>query len=102
MRRFPATGTALLSVQLFTGRTHQARVHLASAGFPVLGDPLYGPRRKALPRGFPTLAPLVTRQLLHARRLSVPHPAGGRATFSAPWPEDFVKVYLELSRIEGD
>ncbi|MDR2612557.1 MAG: RluA family pseudouridine synthase [Deltaproteobacteria bacterium] len=100
LRSFPATGVSLLSMQLHTGRTHQARVHLASAGFPVLGDPLYGPGQKAFLKAFPSLAALVGRQLLHARRLSIPHPAGGRASYAAPWPEDFVAVCRELARLE--
>ncbi|MDR3155303.1 MAG: RluA family pseudouridine synthase [Deltaproteobacteria bacterium] len=101
LRRFFAAEVSLVSVRLFTGRTHQARVHLASAGFPVLGDPLYGPRRRVMLKEFPSLAPLLRRQFLHARRLSVPHPAGGRMTFSAPWPEDFIVLFRELERLEN-
>jgi 23S rRNA pseudouridine1911/1915/1917 synthase len=100
LRRFALSGVTLVSARLFTGRTHQARVHLASAGYPILGDSLYGSSNKSFFQSLPSLAPLVRRQLLHARRLSVPHPAGGRITFSAPWPEDFLAVYRELDQFE--
>jgi 23S rRNA pseudouridine1911/1915/1917 synthase len=101
LKRFRASGISLISVRLFTGRTHQARVHLSYAGYPVLGDPLYGHRLKALHRRIPSLAPLLTRQLLHARRLSVPHPSEGRVTFSAPWPDDFLMVFKMLEQLEN-
>jgi 23S rRNA pseudouridine1911/1915/1917 synthase len=58
---------ALLRVTLDTGRTHQIRAHMAAIGHPVCGDPLYGvPGRYGL-----------TRQFLHAQRLSFEHPVGG-------------------------
>jgi len=60
-------GLSLLVCRLGTGRTHQVRVHLASAGHPVLGDRLYGSRR----------ADEVGRPLLHAWSISLPHPASG-------------------------
>ncbi len=56
-------GTSLVACRLVTGRTHQVRVHLAAAGFPVLGDHLYGATR-----------PGAERPLLHAAVLIVPHP----------------------------
>ena len=66
LERFgPAT---LLRCRLETGRTHQIRVHLASLGHPLVGDPAYG-RRGPIP--FP-------RQALHAARLALVHPATGR------------------------
>jgi 23S rRNA pseudouridine1911/1915/1917 synthase len=55
----------LVECLLSSGRTHQVRVHLAAAGHPVVGDRLYGSRRPA------------TRPLLHASRLTLPHPATG-------------------------
>jgi 23S rRNA (cytosine1962-C5)-methyltransferase len=59
-----------------TGRTHQIRLHLAHAGFPVLGDTLYGGKTGAFPR-----------LCLHAAELTIPHPAAGkRITFNAPLP----------------
>ncbi|MEQ1574593.1 MAG: RluA family pseudouridine synthase, partial [Vicinamibacterales bacterium] len=49
--------------ELVTGRTHQIRVHLAAMGWPVLGDRVYGERHPAL-----------SRQALHAWRVTLPHP----------------------------
>lgn len=83
---------SLLACQLETGRTHQIRVHLASVGRPIVGDPLYG--RKTLPEHLPapwrTALAEVRRPLLHAWKLGFRHPADGRRlTFVAPPPEDF-------------
>lgn len=76
--------TALLAVDILTGRTHQIRVHLASIGTPVLGDALYGGVRGVEPP---------PRQMLHAWRLSLPHPADGRIMrFSSPVPEDMAET----------
>jgi 23S rRNA pseudouridine1911/1915/1917 synthase len=81
-------GAALLEVDLLTGRTHQIRVHLAEAGFPLLGDALYGGTR----RGTPSLRAVQStlgRQALHAWRLAFPHPrTGKRRAFEAPVPAD--------------
>ena len=59
---------SLLSLHLETGRTHQIRVHMAYMGFPVVGDPLYGPRRSP----YRDLG-----QFLHARTLGFIHPSSG-------------------------
>ncbi len=77
-------GSALLHVQPRTGRMHQIRVHLASVGFPVLGDRLYGaPDAWRLPGGD------VPRPMLHAMGLEVTHPVSGRALhFEVPPPPD--------------
>ncbi len=73
-------GAALLRVVLDTGRTHQIRVQLAEAGWPVLGDAVYG-----------AASPAVARQALHAARLAFPRPADGvRVEVRAPLPEDLV------------
>ena len=67
----------LLDVHIITGRTHQIRVHMASIGHPVLGDPLYGSKR----------APAAPRLMLHAYSLEFTHPATGeRMRFTAPSP----------------
>lgn len=70
---------ALLRVALETGRTHQIRVHLAAIGNPVCGDPLYGaPGRYGL-----------TRQFLHAQRLTFEHPITGQLLdLRSPLPDD--------------
>ncbi len=79
-------GLTLLHVTLKTGRTHQIRVHLASSGHPIVGDPKYGDfvRNKAFAkaRGF-------ARMFLHARELAFDHPATGeRITLQAPLPAE--------------
>jgi 23S rRNA pseudouridine1911/1915/1917 synthase len=84
----PVAGSyTLAEVQPQTGRTHQIRVHLASIGYPVVGDPVYGRRRTSLP---------LHRQFLHARLLRLIHPATGhRLEVEAPLPADLSAV-LEL------
>jgi 23S rRNA pseudouridine1911/1915/1917 synthase len=94
MKEFPGPLT-LVELTPQTGRTHQLRVHLASEGHPVLGDPAYGGgvSRLAGRPGLNGLRPLVQRQLLHAWRLGVTHPrTGASLTWEAPLPEDFQAV----------
>jgi 23S rRNA pseudouridine1911/1915/1917 synthase len=80
----PFKDTTLLEVKPVTGRTHQIRVHLAAAGHPVVGDPVYGKKRE--PREFPRI-------FLHAHTLSFLHPATGeRLTFASPLPPDLEAV----------
>ena len=70
-------GATLLECVLTTGRTHQIRVHMASIGHPLLGDPLYGPRKSP--------CPVTGGQLLHAFRLGFAHPRSGeQLLFEAP------------------
>ena len=77
----------LLKVTLETGRTHQIRAHLKAIGHPVLGDPEYGVPHEPL-----------TRQFLHARRLSFAHPVGGeRVELRSELPEDLAAT-LERHR----
>jgi 23S rRNA pseudouridine1911/1915/1917 synthase len=86
-------GATLLEVKLETGRTHQIRVQLSEAGHPVLADGLYGPREA---REHPA-AQAIGRQALHARSLSLPHPATGEALrVEAPLPEDFQRALALL------
>jgi 23S rRNA pseudouridine1911/1915/1917 synthase len=101
IREFPGP-LSLVELSPQTGRTHQLRVHLASLGHPVLGDATYGGGVSRL-TGHPGLAglkPLVHRQLLHARRLSLTHPRTGETlTWEAPLPEDFRAVVDFLTQI---
>lgn len=77
--------TALVKVRIYTGRTHQIRVHLASLGCPVLGDELYGGSRAC---------PGIPRQMLHAWKLKLPHPVSGEMIkVQAPIPEDIEHFY---------
>jgi 23S rRNA pseudouridine1911/1915/1917 synthase len=77
---------SLLEVKILTGRTHQIRVHCASINHPVLGDPVYGGRQRELPVH-------AGRQMLHAWKLSFPHPRTGvLRTYLAPLPADFLDV----------
>ena len=81
---------ALVEARPETGRTHQIRVHLASVGAPILGDPRYGGARRVGELAIP-------RVLLHARRLELDHPATGvRLVLEAPVPEDLASTERAL------
>lgn len=81
----------LVSVTLQTGRTHQIRVHMAHIGHPVVGDPVYGHKKRRY---------ALAGQMLHAARLEFVHPATGQAmAFTAPLPDDFATL---LSRLRHD
>ena len=83
----PLKGATLLECRLTTGRTHQIRVHMASIGHPLLGDPLYGPKKMPYP--------VQGGQLLHAFRIGFVHPrTGEEMLFEAP-PE---KRFLDWQR----
>ena len=92
-----------LEIRLGTGRTHQIRVHLSHAGFPVVGDPLYGGRESMLKRIPPMLeTPAVgllqkfSSQALHAENLAFTHPkTGKRMEFTSALPVEFTEA-LEL------
>jgi 23S rRNA pseudouridine1911/1915/1917 synthase len=82
---------------LETGRTHQVRVHLSEAGFPLLGDTLYG--RKHANAVVRAAAQHLGRQALHAEVLGFDHPTTGRRLrFTAPWPEDLRRLVETLRR----
>lgn len=85
-------GAALLRVWLETGRTHQIRVQLSEAGHPVLGDAVYGQQTLSLSRGCG-----LSRQALHAARLSFPSPEDGSpVACQAPLPGDLAAALLAL------
>jgi 23S rRNA pseudouridine1911/1915/1917 synthase len=84
---------ALMRCQIFTGRTHQIRVHLKSLGHPILGDALYG--WKANPR----LAQQPERVMLHAEHLVLTHPISGKELdLRAPLPKDFQTMMKVLRK----
>lgn len=89
-------GAAVVECRLETGRTHQVRVHMASIGHPLLGDPFYarpsGPHRALLQRlDF-------RRQALHAEHLGFRHPVTAEAlSFDSPVPCDIVDLIDSLS-----
>ena len=76
-------GLSLVSLKLETGRTHQIRVHMKYLGYPLLGDHLYNPEDRTL----------ITRQALHAYRLTFLHPIKKEAlTFESELPEDMARL----------
>jgi 23S rRNA pseudouridine1911/1915/1917 synthase len=83
----------LLEVRLVTGVMHQIRAHLAWLGHPVAGDALYGGAAAALP-GLP-------RHFLHAARLSLEAPGGGRLEAESPLPAELATVLAALEPAEG-
>ena len=88
-------GFTLLDVTLKTGRTHQIRVHLASEGHAIVGDPKYGDfaLNRQMARGEHRFA----RMFLHARQLAFEHPASGeRLTLAAPLPADCQSLIEQL------
>jgi 23S rRNA pseudouridine1911/1915/1917 synthase len=87
------TSASLLECRLATGRTHQIRVHLASIGNPVVGDPVYLRRvpaaARTLPEGIRRRLLDFPRQALHAARLGFAHPRSGRPLeFATALPSD--------------
>lgn len=84
---------ALVRCQIFTGRTHQIRVHLKSLGHPILGDPLYGWKPDA------RLAVQPERVMLHAEHLVLTHPISGKELdLRAPLPKDFQAMIKQLKK----
>ncbi len=104
LKRFRAH--TLVEAQLETGRTHQIRVHLAHIGYPLLGDPVYGGRRRLPPGAGPELLAALhrfRRQALHAASLELQHPVTGRPMrWEAPWPADLTELIaaLEADRVQ--
>ena len=85
-----AEGFTLARFRLYTGRTHQIRVHCRHIGHPVVGDPVYGSKKQKFH---------LAGQLLHACRLELTHPrTGERMSFEAPLPAYFADVLSRLER----
>ena len=80
---------AVVELEPLTGRMHQLRVHMAHIGRPLIGDVRYG-------GALTTAVGPAPRLMLHAAKLSFPHPEGGTTTVEATPPEDFAKLKTAL------
>lgn len=86
-------GYTYMAFQLETGRTHQIRVHMASIGHPIIGDPVYGLKKDRFSN--------IGGQCLHAAKLTLTHPkTGERMEFSASLPQYFTEVLDKLERMK--
>ena len=82
-------GYSLVELELHTGRTHQIRVHLRHAGFPLEGDPVYGAKPQSA---------AATRPALHAWRIALRHPTtGAPLRFESRVPEDLRALWRDLA-----
>ena len=101
LKRFRAH--TLVRAELESGRTHQIRVHLSHIGYPIVGDPDYGGRRRLPAGASPGLVAALEgfrRQALHAARLKLEHPVSGKEMeWEAPLPAD---MELLLKIMEAD
>lgn len=99
---------SLLRVEIFTGRTHQIRIHLKSIGTPIVCDPLYGngeplylstfKRKYNQPGGWDEEKPLMARMALHAAKLTLHTLQGTQIQIVAPLPKDFNAVIKQLDK----
>jgi 23S rRNA pseudouridine1911/1915/1917 synthase len=99
--RYYHDALSLLEVIIRTGRTHQIRVHMSEAGFPLAGDGVYSAKKSR--QDLLGLGIKAGRQMLHAARLSFIHPARKeKLKFIAPLPDDFRTILRALnSRISA-
>ncbi|MCT4534142.1 dephospho-CoA kinase [Halodesulfovibrio sp.] len=85
---------SLVAIKIFTGRTHQIRVHMSHIGYPLWGDTLYGGGVK----DDSPLAPFASRQMLHAWKLNFEHPTtNATMSFTCQPPEDFTALIERLT-----
>lgn len=98
----------LLRIHIFTGRTHQIRVHMKATGHPIAMDEVYGSgkpfflsyikKKYRVGRFQEEEKPLMNRMALHAATLSFEDKKGQRHTFEAPLPKDFQAVIHQLRK----
>jgi 23S rRNA pseudouridine1911/1915/1917 synthase len=96
VRAEPLRVLTLVQVAIYTGRTHQIRVHLNAIGHPIVGDALYGGVHRRVPGDLRAVTHL-ERPFLHAARLAFTHPRDGRPmVFTSELPADLQRVLDEL------
>ncbi len=101
--KFPAANSALLDIKIYTGRTHQIRVHLKSRGMTIWGDTTYGFKKSKLPSKVQNLADLLPEGTfwLLAYKLGFYHPSTGRwMEFKAEPPKEYQKILEKLHELE--
>jgi 23S rRNA pseudouridine1911/1915/1917 synthase len=101
LKSFQNGRVSLVECRLRTGRTHQIRVHLAEAGHPLLGDPLYGRsdarRARVLPAAAQQVLSALGRQALHAKTLGFQHPVKENTLqFGSELPPDLSALISSL------
>ena len=88
-----------MALRPFTGRTHQLRAHMAGIGHPILGDPKYGDEKSRELSG-------ILKLQLHARRIELDHPRGGKLIVEAPLSPEmkagFAHFGFDEHEIDGD
>jgi 23S rRNA pseudouridine1911/1915/1917 synthase len=98
---------ALLKFNLYTGRTHQIRVHMKESGHPILCDPLYGDGKPVFVSslkknynhsGFDEEKPILSRLALHAAKLGFTDTNGKRYTFEAEMPKDLRALLSQMRK----
>ncbi|MBQ9081834.1 MAG: RluA family pseudouridine synthase [Clostridia bacterium] len=94
LKRYEKSGYTLCEFSLYTGRTHQIRVHAQHISHPVVGDPVYGYKKQKFK---------LNGQLLHAKKLVLTHPVTQREmSFEAPLPTYFTEILNVLDKKEKE
>ena len=94
------THAARVHCRLETGRTHQIRVHMTHVGHALIGDPVYGGRRRLPPGAASDAEKTLPGQALHAATLGFRHPiSGGTLRFESPLPEHLVRLHTALANM---
>lgn len=109
LARHPTAAMTWVSCRLHTGRTHQIRVHLAHAGYSLVGDRMYGVPPAVFLRAWEggvdaevIAAAGAPRQALHAASCAFPHPDGPMIHVEAPFPADLTRWWADPSVLPHD